>query len=1004
MNRFWKKKVPAFLLALVMMLGLIPAAAAATSTTISLSVKAGDSISISASKFKAIIEDRGHDLEYVEFTSAGDLDDYGYLEANIWDEEDDEFYEEELDEKALKNVWLYDSSSDIEVDGDGRLSGLMFYADDDADSGTLTIAFTIHDDDDYEVDGTLKIKVSASSSSSSSSSGSTSGSTITYEVKEDDDVIFDAEDFDDMFSEDYDDFSYVKFTASTNLDKYGSLYSYDKDDKKVTFDEDDLGDGKFYYSESDVTKSGRYTLDDLTFVADDDAGGGKVTLKFTAYGEDTSDKVTGSVVIKITDGKSSNKSKYDIVYEVDVDDEVEFDRDDFLDLFEEEYEDFSYLKFTDAENLDDCGYLYSYDKNDEEKKFDEDDLDDANFYYSASDVVVNKRFTLGDLTFVADDDDDIDGEVVVLKFTAYGEDTSDRVSGSVAIEIGDVDSSSSSGDDEDDDDYDIVYTMDEDDDFEFEIEDFEEVLEEEYNTLKYVRFTKATNADECGEFFTCAYDEDDEDFYNVELDEDELLDGYFYADDDDVEDETDCYTLSDLGFSSKKKTDGEKVVLEFTAYESSSKKVTGTLCIKIGEEELKTEAGDADCDILYTTTYGTNVQLNANDFARYFKAAYPGNTLQYVKINGVSSVGGLYYNYYGASAYGTTARTKLTAANCDDQNFYLSPSGTSQYALTELTYVPSGTNYCAAISFTAYGTGSKSITGTVLISVNMKAVPEIYGVVPKNSAVSFPAPSIAAAVATGTSSTFSSIQLLKLPSSKQGTIYVGSGTSRKATATTLYSYADDSTWQISQLRFVPASGFTGSVEIPYAACDKNGTPIAVGKFCLGVVPSVKKFTDVTSTTWCYKYVTELASAGVIDGYADGTYKFNNTVTYGAALKLVMLAAGYPEQAPVNSNVFSGYLAKAISEGIITRTNVDLTKPITRLQMAQLAAGALKLDTTNLSSIKPFTDTNDAHAQALNAAGIIEGYFANGTSTYKPGNNLTRGQMSAIVWRMYNYVG
>jgi len=286
----------------------------------------------------------------------------------------------------------------------------------------------------------------------------------------------------------------------------------------------------------------------------------------------------------------------------------------------------------------------------------------------------------------------------------------------------------------------------------------------------------------------------------------------------------------------------------------------------------------------------------------------------------------------------------------------------------------------------------------------MKTIPEIYGVVPKNTAISFPAPSIAAAVSSGTSSTFSSIQLLELPKSTQGTVYVGSGTTRKADTKTLYSYANDETWQISQLRFVPASGYTGSVEIPYAACDKNGTPIAVGKFCLGVVPSVKKFNDISSSTWCYKYVTELASNNVIDGYADKTYKPNNTVTYGAALKLVMLAAGYPEQAPINSNVFSGYLAKAQAEGIVTRTIVNLSAPITRLQMAQLAAGALDLDTTNLSSIKPFTDTDSAHAQALNAAGIIEGYFSNGTSTYKPNNNLTRGQLSAIVWRMYNYVG
>ena len=168
MNRFWKKKVPAFLLALVMMVSLIPAAAAApASTTIELKVTAGDSMSISASKFKTIMSDRGYDLEYVEFTSAGKLDDFGYFEANVYDEDDDEFYEDELDADALEDTWFYVSESDVEVDGDTRLTGLTFYSDDDADAGTLSMTFTLHDDDDHEIDGILKIKVSAASSSSS---------------------------------------------------------------------------------------------------------------------------------------------------------------------------------------------------------------------------------------------------------------------------------------------------------------------------------------------------------------------------------------------------------------------------------------------------------------------------------------------------------------------------------------------------------------------------------------------------------------------------------------------------------------------------------------------------------------------------------------------------------------------------------------------------------------------------------------------------------------------
>ena len=51
-----------------------------------------------------------------------------------------------------------------------------------------------------------------------------------------------------------------------------------------------------------------------------------------------------------------------------------------------------------------------------------------------------------------------------------------------------------------------------------------------------------------------------------------------------------------------------------------------------------------------------------------------------------------------------------------------------------------------------------------------------------------------------------------------------------------------------------------------------------------------------------------------------------------------------------------------------------------------------------------TKGTDLYVQALNAAGIIEGYFSNGTYTYRPNNTLTRGQVSAIVWRMLNYDG
>ena len=539
---------------------------------------------------------------------------------------------------------------------------------------------------------------------------------------------------------------------------------------------------------------------------------------------------------------------------------------------------------------------------------------------------------------------------------------------------------------------DIIYKVDPNDDVVFDADDFWDFLDDEADDdLEYVVFTDYSDFDDCGYFEADGYDYDDY-VRDYELNESDLDYAYFYYDPEDAEDDYD-FELDTLTFYADRDADGEVVTLEFTAY-GRYDDAKGTVAIAIGDVDTGASADGGD--IRYYGSYSSRVQINANDISRFFQESYPGYTLQYVTIDDVPEAGTLYYNYYGTSQYGSSYNLRMTDALCDELDFYFSPTS-SQYALSELTYVPSGVNYCAHIPFTAHGTGSRSVSGTILISVNLSEVPDVYGPTPVNTSVNFPAASIATAVSQASGLTLSSIQLLELPAANEGTIYEGTGTSQRADTDTLYGYTSGNV-RISQLRFVPASGFTGSVEIPYVACNASGDPIASGKLCLGVVRQMEDFSDITSSTWCYKYVLELSDAGVIDGYDDGTFKPNNQVTYGAALKLIMLAAGYAEQAPTGSNVFSGYLARAQEDGLVSGS-VNLSAPITRLAVSQIAAKALGLNITNLSSVRPFTDTTDPYVQALNAAGIVEGYFSNGTSTFKPYNTLTRGQISAIVWRM-----
>ena len=667
----------------------------------------------------------------------------------------------------------------------------------------------------------------------------------------------------------------------------------------------------------------------------------------------------------------NRSSSSDITYEVDPGKSVSFDRADFKEFFEDECDEddtFRYVVFyADSSLKSSNGRLYhDYDGKDEEE-FSRSDLEDYEFYYKSEDYLID------DLTFVADED--ADGKTVTLEFTAYGDD--EEIDGVVKILIGDVEESDSKGD--------INYTVEGGEEVEFNRSDFNEVFKEEYSgSMRYLTFYPDSSYKSSNGIIYYDYDGKDEE----EFSRSELEDTKFYYSSSDYGD----YPISDLTFVADDDFDG-KVTLEFRAWYDEEKYVDGTLVIS---SEENTVSGSGYGNIRYYVTTGTAVQINANDISRFFSAEYPGSTLEYVKLMGIPSTGTLYYDYYSSD------RMQFTVGNCDDENLYFSPSG-SKYSLHSLTYIPSGSNYCASIPFTAYGTGNRSVQGSILISVTKNAVSEVYGVTPKNTAVTLPASAIYSTVYSATGTALASIQLLELPEANVGSVTVSGGyVSLKADTTTRYGYGSGDQ-QMSQLRFTPATGYTGSVEIPYVAYDKDGDAIAAGKFCLGVVTSIKRFSDVSSSSWCYKYVTELSDAGIIGGYSDGTFKPDNTVTYGAALKLIMLAAGYSEQKPTGSHTFSGYLSKAQSDGLVSGS-VNLDQPITRLQVSQLAAKAMKLDISNLSSTHPFTDTADVYVQALNAAGIVEGYFSNGTSTFKPSNTLTRGQLSAIVWRMRNYEG
>ncbi len=224
-----------------------------------------------------------------------------------------------------------------------------------------------------------------------------------------------------------------------------------------------------------------------------------------------------------------------------------------------------------------------------------------------------------------------------------------------------------------------------------------------------------------------------------------------------------------------------------------------------------------------------------------------------------------------------------------------------------------GPNYCVPIPFTAYYSCTKYVKGTILVNVTNAELREIYYATLKNTNVKFSRRRLYRRSLGGD---FKLPLLCSVHRSASGlpgyAVYYNytsaASYGHKVSASYNYSCTSSGTYKLANITFVPYSGFTGSVSIPYTAYNASGTAVAVGALSFGVINSLRFFNDIQAGAWYYKYVSELSDNSVINGYPDGTFKPSGVVTYGEALKLIMLAAGYGRQNPSGAHWASGYLS------------------------------------------------------------------------------------------------
>ncbi|MGM9575704.1 MAG: S-layer homology domain-containing protein [Oscillospiraceae bacterium] len=178
------------------------------------------------------------------------------------------------------------------------------------------------------------------------------------------------------------------------------------------------------------------------------------------------------------------------------------------------------------------------------------------------------------------------------------------------------------------------------------------------------------------------------------------------------------------------------------------------------------------------------------------------------------------------------------------------------------------------------------------------------------------------------------------------------------------------------------------------------------------------FTDI-STSGYYKYIVDAANAGIINGYADGTFRPNKIVTRAQFITMLYRAAGSPEvkntslkfdDADTIAKDFVTAVAWGVENKVISGYGDNTFRPdqnISRAQMATFMYRYMKdVVGYNFGEVKPcgFADANQIAAPYVDAVNaIVSAGVMNGmnTTTFAPNNTANRGMAATVILRVHN---
>lgn len=168
-----------------------------------------------------------------------------------------------------------------------------------------------------------------------------------------------------------------------------------------------------------------------------------------------------------------------------------------------------------------------------------------------------------------------------------------------------------------------------------------------------------------------------------------------------------------------------------------------------------------------------------------------------------------------------------------------------------------------------------------------------------------------------------------------------------------------------------------------------------------------EYADVKQGNWAYEAVNAMSEKAIIIGYLDGSFRPNNTITYGEFIKMALIAdTGEDVGNSPTGHWASGYYDKALELGYFTAYDIDksqLQKEIPRAHMALIISSILgdtEIDgydeiQEGITDITYKTKYEYDITKAY-ATGILTGYT---DKTFKPEKTLSRAEAATVIYRL-----